>query len=663
MAPLPPAQQADGEVHRPVEQGDKLPIREASTFVGLIEYRGPVEQKCRLGQSKRSPHLVAKYKDRFCAGNFSVEHGLRQQAEPRFRPENLLLEPIDPVLQVAQGIEQREARLDGVHRAARCLRVGRATLDGELEPEDPDAAEQEVELAQKIESGEEAAEKLEEGNYSGKRQEMELRRMARRGAQAKDDFLTANLRLVVANARRYANTSGIDFLDLIQEGNLGLIRAVEKFDWRKGFKFSTYATWWIRQAITRAIADKSRTVRIPVHLHDTLAAVRAAQASLKAELGRDPRPEEIAEEAGVTADKVELALSVADTVSLEQPIGEDGAQLGDFIGSKCRVTLDNFGLVVVFDDPDQFADLHLHGFEILGNTSQVTADGIGLGFMTFFTATGNCRFASLCNNSKFAEISGLSQLLGDFTIADHVWIEGDIVYAVHNGTNAVHIVDISDPVNPANVGRWQVENPARSLHDIMVLDGLAYLSYWDDGLVVLDVGAGIKGGKPIEPQFVSQYKYRTQHGAESYGNTHHAIRYKNYVFLGDEIFGCSECVNGPRGHVHVVDVTNIEDPREVGTYRVPEAGGHNLWAEDDKLYVAYYQAGLRVVDISGELRGDLYRQGREIGWYMTEDTEGLNPNKTDAWGPQPYKGNIFVSDFSSGLWIVDLEGPRPELVP
>jgi choice-of-anchor B domain-containing protein len=245
----------------------------------------------------------------------------------------------------------------------------------------------------------------------------------------------------------------------------------------------------------------------------------------------------------------------------------------------------------------------------------------------------------------------------------NVWIEGDIVYAVHNGTNAVHIVDISDPVNPANVGRWQVENPARSLHDIMVLDGLAYLSYWDDGLVVLDVGAGIKGGTPIEPQFVSQYKYRTQHGAESYGNTHHAVRYGNYVFLGDEIFGCSECVNGPRGHVHVVDVTDIENPQEVGTYRVPEAGVHNLWAEDDKLYVAYYQAGLRVVDISGELRGDLYRQGREIGWYMTEDTEGLNPNKTDAWGPQPYKGNIFVSDFSSGLWVVELEEPRQELVP
>jgi RNA polymerase primary sigma factor len=192
-------------------------------------------------------------------------------------------------------------------------------------------AEKEVEYAQKIEAGQDAATKLEAGKFSSKTDEMALRRKVRQGREAKDAFLTANLRLVVANARRYANTSGIDFLDLIQEGNLGLIRAVEKFDWRKGFKFSTYATWWIRQAITRAIADKSRTVRIPVHLHDTLAAVRAAQASLKAELGREPRPEEIAEEAGVSVDKVELALGVADTVSLEQPVGEDGAQLGDFI--------------------------------------------------------------------------------------------------------------------------------------------------------------------------------------------------------------------------------------------------------------------------------------------------------------------------------------------
>ena len=215
-------------------------------------------------------------------------------------------------------------------------------------------AELEVEFAQKIEAGEEAQARVDAGDFKDKTEQVELQRLVRHGRQAKDDFLTANLRLVVANARRYANTSGIDFLDLIQEGNLGLIRAVEKFDWRKGFKFSTYATWWIRQAITRAIADKSRTVRIPVHLHDTLAAVRAAQASLKAELGRDPKPAEIAEEAGVTVDKVEMALAVAATVSLEQPIGEDGAQLGDFIED--RDAIDPVRVVEELDLADSLRD-------------------------------------------------------------------------------------------------------------------------------------------------------------------------------------------------------------------------------------------------------------------------------------------------------------------
>jgi RNA polymerase primary sigma factor len=193
-------------------------------------------------------------------------------------------------------------------------------------------ADQEVELAQRIEAGEQARATLEAGGVSNRKEQTRLQRAVRDGRNAKSDFLTANLRLVVSNARRYANVSGMDLLDLIQEGNLGLIRAVEKFDWRKGFKFSTYATWWIRQAITRAIAQQSRTVRIPVHLHDILGTVRATQHSLAADKGRLPTPAEIAEETGIELSRVKQSLDATDTVaSLEAPIGDDGAILGDFI--------------------------------------------------------------------------------------------------------------------------------------------------------------------------------------------------------------------------------------------------------------------------------------------------------------------------------------------
>lgn len=260
----------------------------------------------------------------------------------------------------------------------------------------------------------------------------------------------------------------------------------------------------------------------------------------------------------------------------------------------------------------------------------------------------------------------LSELTENLTAGVHnVWINGDIVYAVNDGTNALHIIDLSDPASPAHLGIWDVRpgEEDKTLHDVWAEDGLAYLSYWDDGLVILDVGAGIKGGTPTEPKFVSQIKYRVEHG-EEYGNTHTAFRYGDYVFVGDEIFGCSACINGPRGYIHVIDVSAIESPVEVAKYEVPEAGAHNVWVEDDILYVAYYQGGLRIVDISGELRGDLYRQGREIGSYHTAGTEedAYTPNQAFAWGPQPFKGNIFVSDNNSGLWVLHHEPPRP-LVP
>ncbi len=236
----------------------------------------------------------------------------------------------------------------------------------------------------------------------------------------------------------------------------------------------------------------------------------------------------------------------------------------------------------------------------------------------------------------------------------NVWFVGDLVYAINDGTLDVHIIDISDPANPFEAGRWGLDKPSKYLHDVSVVDGIAYLSYWNDGLVMLDVGDGRWGGTPTEPQPISSYNYLYDINGALFGNTHHAVRYGDYVFLGDEIFGCPGC-DGPRGYIHVVDVSDIENPREVAEFRLPEAGSHNLWVEDDLLYVAYYQGGLRIVDVSGELRGDLLAQGREVASFMTTP-EG--ENTTMAWGPQPYKGNIFVSDMRTGLWVMNLAPAR-----
>ena len=238
----------------------------------------------------------------------------------------------------------------------------------------------------------------------------------------------------------------------------------------------------------------------------------------------------------------------------------------------------------------------------------------------------------------------------------NVWIEGDLVYAVHNGTSDIHIIDISDPANPDEVGRWGLpESDRKSLHDVIVQDGYAYLSYWDDGAVMLDVGAGTHGGTPTEPAFVSRYSYPI-------GNTHTAWRAGRYLFVGDEIFPDIWDADAPieaRGYIHVLDMQDPENPVEVARYEVPEAGAHNVWVEGDRLYIGYYQAGLRVVDISGELRGDLYRQGREIAVLKTIDSESTVPNWGMTWGAQIHKGHIFTSDLNSGLWVVKLvEGQR-----
>ncbi|HVT37806.1 MAG TPA: Ig-like domain-containing protein [Gemmatimonadaceae bacterium] len=260
---------------------------------------------------------------------------------------------------------------------------------------------------------------------------------------------------------------------------------------------------------------------------------------------------------------------------------------------------------------------------------------------------------------------------------------GTHIYLTNDGTGALHVLDVNDPYHPTEVARWKTPgrpDAGRSLHDIDLRDGLLYASYWNDGLVVLDVGNGIRGGSPSNPVFVSQYKYdlnalykqvEVDGGPGFIRGTHTAWRHKNYVFIADEVFpasypkGTKDAAAGRAyGRLQVLDVSDLAHPRPVAWYE-PEYGGvHNVWVAGDTLYMGAYNAGFRVFDISGELRGDLRAQGREIGHLNTADMDGHVKNAAMTWGVvvNPADGLAYVNDDNNGLWIVRIE-PKPRVVP
>jgi hypothetical protein len=244
----------------------------------------------------------------------------------------------------------------------------------------------------------------------------------------------------------------------------------------------------------------------------------------------------------------------------------------------------------------------------------------------------------------------------------NLFIYENHVYALSNGRR-YDIINIEDRANPRRVSSFELDTPGHSIHDVWVDDGIAYSSNWDDGVVMVDVGNGIKGGSPENPVEITRYAYPSgwNHAAFPY---HDEQTGKSYVIAGDEAFPNGLFVDDrptiPAGWLHFIDVTDPDAPKEVARYQVPHAGTHNYWVEGDTLYVAYYNAGLRVVDLSGDLKGNLYEQGREIAHFLPFDPEGRIPNAPMTWGPQPHKGHIFFSDWNSGLWAMKLKQPPTE---
>ena len=266
--------------------------------------------------------------------------------------------------------------------------------------------------------------------------------------------------------------------------------------------------------------------------------------------------------------------------------------------------------------------------------------------------------------SNPSDVKVLSEYTDGLTGGVHnVFIDNNHVYALNAFGNPAkfEVVNIEDPKNPKGVGKFELKLGS-AIHDIWIEDGIAYTSNWRDGLYIVDVGNGIAGGSPSNPVAVANYNYKT-------GANHAAFPFKSkstgkfYVILGDEIFPEGVdffAANETTGFLHFVDFTDLKNPVEVARYELPGYGSHNFWVEDDVVYAGMYNGGLRVIDVSGDLLGDLYKQGREIAAFKTGSPNGFIPNNTMTWGSQYFKGNIFYSDFNSGIGALKLLDTKPD---
>ncbi len=267
----------------------------------------------------------------------------------------------------------------------------------------------------------------------------------------------------------------------------------------------------------------------------------------------------------------------------------------------------------------------------------------------------------IIDSSNPRDVSIISTFDENLTGGVHnVFIDKGYVYALSAGQK-YYVINIKDPKNPFAVSKFELDTPGRAIHDVWIEDGIAYSSNWSDGIQLVDVGNGIAGGSPENPVQFASYAYPS-------GANHAAFPYRQkstgkfYVIGGDEIFPYGLNMKGPNmagGFLHFIDFTDLENPEEIARFAIPFAGSHNFWVDGDTLYVAFYNGGVRVVDISGELMGDLLAQGREIAFIIPNDPEGYVPNAPFTWGAQLHKGHIFYSDWNSGLWSAKVEPPKP----